>query len=127
MWNTDEKWLRLAIESVINQIYDNWELCLVDGGSTKPYIKKVLNEYARKDSRIKVKFLPENKGIAGNSNEALALATGDFIGFLDHDDELAPFTLYEVVKLLNQNQNLHFIYSDEDKINQNGNQERSIF
>jgi glycosyltransferase involved in cell wall biosynthesis/ubiquinone/menaquinone biosynthesis C-methylase UbiE len=127
IWNTDEKILRSAIESVINQIYDNWELCLVDGNSTKPHIKRVLNEYAQKESRIKVKFLPENKGIAGNSNEALALATGDFIGFLDHDDELVPFTLYEVVKLLNQNRNLQFIYSDEDKIDQNGNRKDPFF
>jgi len=127
IWNTDEKWLRLAIESVINQIYDNWELCIVDGGSTRPHIKKVLNEYAGKDSRIKVKFLEENKGIAGNSNEALALATGDFVGFLDHDDELAPFSLYEVVKLLNQHQNLHFIYSDEDKMNEKGVRKDAFF
>jgi O-antigen biosynthesis protein len=127
VWNTDEKWLRLAIESVMNQLYDNWELCLVDGGSTKPHIKRVLDEYARKDPRIKVKFLPKNKGIAENSNEALALATGDFVGFLDHDDELVPFTLFEVVKLLNQNRNFQFIYSDEDKIDQNGNRKDPFF
>ncbi len=66
-------------------------------------LRRVLNEYASRDSRIKVKFLPENKGIAVNSNEALALATGEIIGFLDHDDELVPFTLYEIVKLINQN------------------------
>jgi O-antigen biosynthesis protein len=127
VWNTDEKWLRLSIESVINQAYDNWELCLVDGGSTKPHIKRVLDEYAQKDPRIKVKILPKNKGIAGNSNEALAFATGDFVGFLDHDDELVPFTLFEVVKLLNQKRNMQFIYSDEDKIDQNGTRKDPFF
>jgi GT2 family glycosyltransferase/SAM-dependent methyltransferase/flagellar biosynthesis chaperone FliJ len=127
VWNTDEIWLRLAIESVLNQIYDNWELCIVDGGSTKPHIKRVLNEYARKDSRIKVKFLTENKGIAGNSNEALTLATGDFIGFFDHDDELVPFSLFEIVKLLNNDQNLHFVYSDEDKIDEKGERKDPFF
>jgi GT2 family glycosyltransferase/SAM-dependent methyltransferase len=127
VWNTDEVWLRLAIESVLNQIYDNWELCIVDGGSTKPHVKKVLNEYARKDARIKVKFLPENKGIAGNSNESLSLATGEFVGFLDHDDELVPFSLFEVVKLLNDNRNLQFVYSDEDKIDENGERKDPFF
>lgn len=127
VWNTDEKWLRLAIESVINQIYNNWELCIADGGSSKPYIKRVLNEYTRKDPRIKVKFLPENKGIASNSNEALSLATGDFIGFLDHDDEILPFTLYEVVKKINQYPDIQFVYSDEDKIDERGKRENPFF
>jgi len=127
VWNTDEKWLRLAIDSVINQIYDNWELCIADGGSTKICIHQILKEYAQKEPRIKVKFLEENKGIAGNTNEALALATGKFIGFLDHDDELAPSALHEVVSLLNQNRNFEFIYSDEDKIDQKGNRKYPFF
>ena len=118
VWNTDKRWLRKCIESVLNQVYDNWELCIVDGGSSKPHIKKILDEYAKKESRIKIKFLPENKGIAGNSNEALSLATGEFVCLLDHDDELAPFALYEVVKLLNEKPHLDFIYSDEDKIDE---------
>ncbi len=127
VWNTDKKWLHFAIESVVNQVYDNWELCIVDGGSSKRYIKQVLTEYAQKDIRIKVKFLAVNKGIAENSNEALALATGDFIGFLDHDDELAPFALYEVVDVLNRKNNFDFIYSDEDKIDQKGNRKDPFF
>jgi len=121
VWNTDEKWLRAAIESVLNQVYDNWELCITDGGSTMPHVKKILKEYAKKDKRIKVKFLPENKGIAGNSNEALKLATGEFVVLLDHDDELALFALYEVVKVLNESRDIDFIYSDEDKIDEKGN------
>ena len=120
VWNIDETWLRLAIESVSNQVYDNWELCIADGGSTKQHVKRVLKEYAKKDKRIKVKFLLENKGIAGNSNEALSLATGEFVTFLDHDDELAPVALYEIVNLLNDKPELDFIYSDEDKITTKG-------
>ena len=126
-WNTDERWLRRAIESVLNQVYDNWELCIADGGSTKPHVRKILEEYAQKDKRIKVKFLPENLGIAGNSNEALKLATGEFVAFLDHDDELAPFALYEVVKLLNEKPDLDFIYSDEDKIDEKGRRKDPFF
>jgi GT2 family glycosyltransferase len=120
VFNTDEKWLRLCIESVLNQVYDNWELCVVDGRSTKPHITKVLEEYVKRNNRIKVSFLPENKGIAGNSNEALALTSGEFIGFLDHDDELAPDALYEVVKTLNEKTEIDFIYTDEDKISRTG-------
>jgi len=116
VWNTNETQLRYAVESVINQVYDNWELCIVDGGSTKRYIKPVLDGYAQKNPRIKIKFLTENKGISENSNEALSIATGEFIGFLDHDDELTPFALYEVIKLLNQRIDAEVIYSDEDKI-----------
>ena len=127
VWNVDEKWFRLCIDSVINQIYDNWELCLVDGNSTKPHIKKVLSEYSRKDSRIIIQFSKENKGIAGNSQEALALATGEFIGLLDHDDELANFALFEVVRLLNKNSSLSYIYSDEDKINEKGVRKNPFF
>jgi glycosyltransferase involved in cell wall biosynthesis/2-polyprenyl-3-methyl-5-hydroxy-6-metoxy-1,4-benzoquinol methylase len=120
VWNTDKNWLRLAIDSVVHQIYDNWELCIVDGGSTNRYIKPILEEYAKKNSRIKVKFLTENKGITGNSNEALSLATGEFIGLLDHDDTLAPHALFEIISLLNQKPNLSLIYTDEDKIDSDG-------
>jgi GT2 family glycosyltransferase len=120
VYNTDERWLRLCIASVLNQVYDNWELCIVDGCSKKPHIKKMLQEYATRDNRIKIDFLSENKGIAKNSNEALASATGEFIGFLDHDDELAPDALYEVAKALNEKTDIDFVYTDEDKISRTG-------
>jgi len=120
VWNTDETWLRCALDSVIAQTYDNWELCIVDGGSTDPGISPLLLKYAEQDPRIKVKILTENRGIAGNSNEALAQVTGEYVGFLDHDDELAPFALNEIVALLNRNRDLEFIYSDEDKLDHKG-------
>lgn len=120
VWNTDIRWLCTAIDSVLSQVYDNWELCLADGGSENKSIKRILKDYANRDSRIRVKFLKQNKGISGNSNEALALSKGDFVGFLDHDDVLAPFALHQFVRLLNKNPQLDFIYSDEDKIDENG-------
>jgi glycosyltransferase involved in cell wall biosynthesis len=120
VYNTGEKWLSLCIKSVLNQVYDNWELCIADGCSKKPYIRKILEKYSAQDSRIKIKFLTENKGIAGNSNEALSIITGEFIGLLDHDDELSSDALYEVVKLLNEKPDTDFIYTDEDKITVRG-------
>lgn len=120
VYNVDEKWLKACIESVINQVYDNWELCLVDDASTKSHIKKVLESYKNKEKRIKIKYLEKNLGISGASNEALSLATGDFVGFLDNDDELTSDALYEIVRLINQDSELNFIYSDEDKIDKNG-------
>jgi GT2 family glycosyltransferase len=120
VYETDEGMLIRMIESVRAQTYENWELCIADGNSSKAYIHEKLQEYANRDKRIKVVFLKENKHIAGNSNEALSLAEGVFIGFLDHDDELAPFALYEMVRLLNADPSLDFIYSDEDKIDADG-------
>lgn len=75
-----------------------------------------MQEYPKKDKRIKYKIIGENKGISGNTNEALTLATGDFIGLLDHDDLLPIFSLYEVVKAINENPEVEFLYSDEDKL-----------
>lgn len=120
VWNIKEEWLKEAIDSVLNQVYDNWELCIVDDASNKSYIKEVLADYQRKDSRIRVKYLNENLGVSGASNEALAMSTGDFVGFLDHDDALLPNALYEVVLLLNRNDNADFCYSDEILISEGG-------
>ncbi|MDE1767044.1 MAG: glycosyltransferase, partial [Thaumarchaeota archaeon] len=115
VFNTDSIWLSAAIESVINQIYQNWELCIVDDGSTKPEVKETLSKYVS-DNRIKTKYLAKNLGIAGASNEAISICTGEFVGFLDHDDELYSNALFEVVKRLNKQSDLDIIYSDEDKI-----------
>ncbi len=124
IWNTPKQFLTDMLESVLAQIYSNWELCIADGASTKEHIKEILDNYVKKDSRIKVKYLSENKGIAGNSNEALSLATGDYVALLDHDDLLAPFALFEVVKTINENPDADFIYSDEDKISEDGTKRR---
>lgn len=120
VYNVDRIWLEKAITSVINQVYENWELCLVDDASTKPHIRETLEKYQKKDGRIKVKYLNENQGISGASNEALTLATGEFAGFLDHDDELSVNALFEVIKLLNEHPDADMIYSDEDHIDAKG-------
>lgn len=117
--NPDKKIFIEMIESVVKQTYDNWELCLADA-SADGCIREISGSYAAKDNRIKTKYLGVNKGIAGNSNEALSLASGDFIALLDHDDTLAPFALFEIVKTISKNPDVDFIYSDEDKLSRNG-------
>lgn len=120
VYNPDEKWLRSCIESVLKQSYDNWELCLADDCSTKPHVKKVLNEYSKKDKRIKVVFRSKNGHICRASNTALSLATGEFIALLDNDDYLWPNALYENVKAINKKPLIEFLYSDEDKLEEDG-------
>jgi glycosyltransferase involved in cell wall biosynthesis len=112
--------LRAAIESVRVQTYDHWQLCLVDDGSTDPRVGSILAEYDEVDRRIKVGRRQSNGGISAASNDALAMATGEFVGFLDHDDELAPDALTLVAELLNDDPQADFVYSDEDKIAPDG-------
>ncbi|MDJ0618992.1 MAG: glycosyltransferase [Calothrix sp. MO_192.B10] len=120
VYNVEAEWLEKAIESVRNQIYENWELCIADDASSKPHICSILTQYSKLDSRIKVVFRTENGNISAASNSALELATGDYIVLLDHDDELAIDALFENAKLINQHLDADFIYSDEDKINTKG-------
>lgn len=119
VFNTPESFLREAINSVIEQVYPYWELCIADDASTQGHIKKILEEYSLKDQRIKVIFRNHNGHISKCSNSALAIATGEFIALLDHDDVLTPDALYEVVLTLNNHPDADMIYSDEDKITQN--------
>lgn len=120
VYNVEEKWLDRCIDSMEKQVYDHWELCLADDCSTKAYVKPLLERYAKKDDRIKVFFRQKNGRIAEATNSAISIATGDYIGFMDNDDELSPMALYEVVKAINQNPKIDFIYTDEDKINTKG-------
>ena len=115
-WNSESKWLKRAIDSLLAQYYENWELCIADGGSTDRKTRAILQEYAYKDKRIKIKLLSENRGISLNSNEALSLAQGEYIGFLDHDDELTPDALIENISALNEHRDADLIYSDHAKI-----------
>ncbi|MDO8539356.1 MAG: glycosyltransferase [Opitutaceae bacterium] len=119
-YNTPEKLLVAAIESVRRQLYDNWELCIADDASKEPRVRKVLERYQRKDPRIKVVFGETNRHISAASNSALALAHGEFIGLLDHDDEIRPHALACVALELDAHPNADLIYSDEDKIDENG-------
>jgi GT2 family glycosyltransferase len=127
VYNTPERWLREAIDSVRAQIYPHWQLCLADDASTAAHVGRVLSEYADPDERIQIVTLSDNSGISGASNAALAAATGEFVAMLDHDDELQPDALFEVVKLLNQQPDLDIIYTDEDKKSRDGSRISPFF
>lgn len=114
VYNPDPRWLEEAIQSVIGQIYTKWELCIADDGSTRKGVSEVLDRFAGLDSRVKVQYLDRNQGITAASSAALEMATGDYVGFLDHDDELKANALYQVVKTLNERPELDYIYSDLD-------------
>jgi O-antigen biosynthesis protein len=120
VYNTPERYLRAAIESVSTQIYPHWELCLADDASPEPHVRSVLREYEARDQRIKCTFRSRNGHISAASNSALQLATGEFVGLLDHDDVLVPEALFEVAAMLNRHRDADMIYSDEDKIDDDG-------
>ena len=115
MYNTEKLFFKELIDSLKNQTYKNWELCLADGSEVP---NELLKDYMD-DGRIKYSFLNSNLGISENTNAAIKMATGDYIGFLDHDDILSQDALFEVVRAINENKNVDFIYSDEDKIDEN--------
>lgn len=112
VYKPDSKFFTEMVQSVMNQTYSNWELCIADGGNT---MEKTLAGIVKNDSRVKYVALTENLGISGNTNAALELATGDYIVLGDHDDILRPDALYECVRVINENQDVDVIYSDEDK------------
>ncbi len=116
VYNTDENILWRCVQSVLCQAYPHWELCLVDDGSSAPHIRSQLAGYAAHDPRIKVAFLEKNCGISAATNAAAKLATGEFLAFLDHDDELTSDALYQVARVIND-QHPDVLYSDEDLIN----------
>lgn len=115
MYNTEKLFFKELIDSLKNQTYKDWELCLADGSEVP---NELLKDYMD-DGRIKYSFLNSNLGISENTNAAIKMATGDYIGFLDHDDILSQDALFEVVRAINENKNADFIYSDEDKIDEN--------
>ncbi|MCF8367145.1 MAG: glycosyltransferase family 2 protein [Bacteroidales bacterium] len=119
-WNSNPQWLKEAIESVRKQIYPNWELCIADDASTKQSHFKILHEYQKSDSRIKVLFRNENGHISEASNSALKLATGEYVALLDHDDLLTQDAFFYVVAAINKNPDAALIYTDEDKIDKKG-------
>lgn len=113
------------IESVINQTYTNFELCLGEFSGDKA-TRQILQKFAGQDSRIKIKFFDNNEGISNNSNKCLDMANGDYICLLDHDDTLSADALYENALLINQ-KDYDFIYSDKDKIDEFGNRFDPMF
>ena len=120
VYNAPISYLKKAIESVIDQPYSHWELCIADDKSTNEEVRNVLTKYSQKDARIKIVFRKTNGHISNASNSALELATGDYAVLLDQDDELSKHCLYMVAAAINKNKNLGVIYSDEDKIDEYG-------
>ncbi|MDD2893167.1 MAG: glycosyltransferase family 2 protein [Halothiobacillaceae bacterium] len=120
VYNTQEADLRACIDSVRAQSYPHWELCIADDASTKPHVRRVLNEYAQKDTRIRVIYRPQNGHISRASNSALELASGEFIALLDHDDALSEHALYFMACAINDHPEAQIFYSDEDKIDSKG-------
>jgi len=127
VFNTPSHYLEEAIQSVLNQVYPNWELCIADDASTEPHIQSILENYSDQDSRIKICFRTKNGHISEASNSAIAIATGQFIALLDHDDLLTPHALYKVVEFLNKYPDADMIYSDEDKIDDEGKLSSAFF
>ncbi len=120
VFNTEPRVLEAAIDSVRAQVYPRWQLCVADDASTWPDTIAVLHRAAAFDPRVRLLRRARNGGIVAASNDALALADGEFVALLDHDDELDPMALFEVVRLLNQCPDLDFIYSDEEKMDERG-------
>ena len=119
-YNCDPIVLQRAIDSILGQIYTNWELCISDDASTQPHVRPELERYARQDARIRVTFRETNGDVAANSNTALSLATGDFVALLDADDELSPDALFWVANEIACHPDVDLIYSDEDKLDEYG-------
>lgn len=120
VYNPDKQLLIDCIESVRSQSYSNWELCLADDKSPEPHVREVLEEYSKKDARVKPVFREINGHISAASNSALEEATGEWIALLDHDDELHQHALFYVVKTINEKPSTQLIYSDEDKMDESG-------
>lgn len=120
LYRTPEVYLHELIASIQNQSYTNWELCLSDGSGENSSLTEILKSYEKHDKRIRVVYNEKQLHISDNTNAALKLSTGDYIGFADHDDLLTPDALYEFVCLMNEKPEAELIYSDEDKVNADG-------
>ncbi len=127
VYNTPQAFLRAALDSVLEQTYPNWELCIADDCSTDPHVRTILDEYAERDQRIRVVYRETNGHISEASNSALSLATGDWIALLDHDDRLHPHALHLAAEAIAANPNVSLIYSDEDKIDENNSRYEPYF
>ena len=127
IYNPKPAWLIEAIESVRNQIYPHWELCIADNASTDEAIHPILGNYAREDTRIKLVFREQNGGISAASNSALELATGEWVALLHHYDLLSEHALFWVAEAIQKNPDVRLIYSDEDKIDGVGKRHAPYF
>lgn len=121
VYNIESAFLKDCLNSILNQTYSNFEICIADDHSTKEETIQTLKEYEAKDSRIKVTYREENGHISKATNTALDMVTGEFVALMDDDDILTKDALYKVAKAINKNKNIEFIYSDEDKQDMEGN------
>ncbi|MBO7657033.1 glycosyltransferase [Candidatus Saccharibacteria bacterium] len=119
VYNVDGKYLRECIESVLGQSYNNFEICIVDDASSNKETLAVLQEY-EKNKKVRVKYRKKNGHISRTSNDAIDMAKGEYVALLDNDDLLVKDALYEVVKVLNKDKKIDFVYTDEDKIDMDG-------
>lgn len=126
VYNVIDEQLTECIESVLDQSYKNWELCLVDDASTWDSVRKILKKYEKCD-KVKIKYRSKNGHISVATNDGISMSKGEYIAFLDCDDVLAKNALYEMVVKLNENRNYDFIYSDEDKLTLDGKRRHSPF
>lgn len=120
LYKTPEEYLKKMIDSVRNQSYENWELCLSDGSGADSPVQEILKPYLKRDKRIHLQCNAMPLRIAENTNMACSMATGDYLTFLDHDDLLSEDALYECVKAINEQNGIELIYSDEDKVTMDG-------
>ena len=127
VYNPQPAWLLAAIDSVRGQIYPDWQLCIADDASSDPAIRPILERYAAEDPRIAVVFREHNGHIAAASNSALALAQGEWVALLDHDDRLAEHALFWVAEAINRHPEVRLIYSDEDKLDGEGRRSDPYF
>ena len=121
LYNTPLDLLSKALRSVHNQVYQKWELCIGEDCSTSPEIRPFLENWAEKDSRIKVVYRTENGNISKTTNSAAELANGEFLVFMDHDDEMTPDALAKIVLYIAENPEVDVLYTDDDKIDVAGN------
>lgn len=119
-YRTPERYLKEMLDSILDQTYTNWEVCIADGSPRGQSLERILRRYAEKDKRIRYEILGSNLGISGNTNAALEMARGDYVILADHDDTLPPQAFYQVVKTINEHPRCQVIYSDEDKLDMDG-------
>ena len=120
VYNIEKDFLKDCLDSILNQSYSNFEICIADDNSTKEETLETLKEYEKKDSRVKVVYRKENGHISKATNSALEITTGEYIALMDDDDILDKDALYKMVLQLNKDKDIDFIYSDEDKQDMNG-------
>lgn len=127
VFNTPAKFLDELLESLVAQTYENWEACIIDGGSTEQATRNALRRWENSQPRIQSERFEQNLGVSENTNRALRNATGDFIALVDHDDRLPPFALYELAAAIRREAGAEIFYSDEDRLSEGGVRGKPFF